>query len=127
MAKTIKNFFWPITDPKTLKSVELFVKLSVVKGVPWPVLLARLVDDWNRSFMKERKLAGITLVYEDNLLSLLNNDGVRLTRRTLYLHRNGKAMVRQGGRPLFFTDGRRVVYDLSGCKSYFKYRRAIAA
>ena len=126
MSKTIKNFFWPINDLKTLKTVELFIKLSVVKGVPWAVLLAQVVDEWNKTFIKEKKLNGVKLVYEDNLLSLLNTNGVPLSRRTLYLHRNGKAMVRNGGKPLFWTDGRRVVYDLSGCESYFKYRRRTA-
>lgn len=124
--KVVKNFFWPIYDRQTVKDLETFIKFSIVRGVHHSDVLAELVTEYNRRFEAQHpELRGIKLAHETDLLKALRQAKTPVSRCLLVRYRESRMKV-DGLIPLFWTDGRRVVYNLEACKLFFKARAAAA-
>lgn len=134
MPKVNRNFFWPITDAATQKQLELFIRLSIVRGVHHSLVLEELVRGYNERFLEENPLvAAVTLIDEKGLIKSMRRAGTPVSRIALVRYRAsptfGCAKPDHAERavPLFWTDGRRVVYNLEGCGDFFKQRQSKAA
>lgn len=126
MPKPIRNFFWPITDRCTRDQLELFVRLSIVRGVHHSVVLSQLVRDYNKRFLEcNRFLAGVRLADEKELMSHLRKAGTPVSRVLLMKYRESDRL-RSTTVPLFWTDGKRLVYNLRGCREFFRQRHKTA-
>lgn len=123
MPKPLRNFFWPITDDDTRRQLELFIKLSVVRGVDHYDVLSELVAKYNRSYIAKRGLEGVELVDEKELREKLSEAGTPASRVLLGRYRRAKRL-KLARSTIFWTDGRRVVYNLEGCKEFFRLRPA---
>lgn len=126
MPKPIRNFFWPITDKHTRDQLELFIKLSIVDGRHHTVVLSQLVRDYNEGFLeRNRFLDGVRLADEKELMSHLRRVGTPVSRVLLSRYRDD-GRLQSTTVPLFWTDGKRLIYNLQGCKAFFKQRQRAA-
>lgn len=122
MPKPIKNFFWPIQDDCTRQQLELFVRLSIIKGQHHSTVLSDLVKSYNKQFLRcNAFLKGITLADEKQLMQKLRRGGTPVSRVLLGRYREDKRLA-SGLVPLYWTDGKRLIYNLQGCLSFFKQR-----
>lgn len=127
MQKTNKNFFWPIADDQTREQLELFINLSIVRGVHHCEVLAEMVKSYNERFLDENpSLRGVSLIGERGLIKRMRDAGTPVHRVALVRHRGSKSFS-LGAVPLFWTDGRRVVYNLEGCGEFFRQKQSKAA
>lgn len=112
-------------DQATVQEFEKFISLSVVRGVHHTVVLTELVKRHNEEFLALRpELRGVTLVDEKSLLSKLRAVRTPVSRVALSQYRRWDKLSPREGRPLYWTNGRRVVYNLEGCKAFFRDRKA---
>lgn len=125
MAKALKNFFWPITDSQTREQLELFIKLSIVRGVHHSLVLGELVANYNQQFIKKNRfLSGVDLADEKRLIRQLKLARTPVSRVLLGRYREDRRLDGPGV-PLFWTDGKRLVYNLGACKEFFRQRQSV--
>lgn len=124
MQKQTRNFFWPITDRSVQDQLDLFIKLSIVRGVHHSTVLGELVRDYNTRFLADNPaIARLSLIDEKGLVADLKRKGKTISRITLVKHRASKDFA-AGQVPLFWTDGKRIVYNLDGCREFFGLKKA---
>lgn len=118
------HLFWKVPDDETLEQLELFVRLSIIQGVHHTQVLTEMVRVYNAQFIESTGLSEVTLVDEKVLLERLK-PCTPVSRVLLSQYRASRKLVPKSGlKPLFWTDGRRVVYNLEGCKAFFSELRA---
>jgi hypothetical protein len=114
------HLFFRSPSQETMDELDLFIKLSVIRGVHHMDVLAEVIKRYNNEFLTERsQLAGIELVDENKLRAALDGQETPASRITLHKLRTDGLMA-----DLFWSHGRRVVYNLEGCKAFFRERRA---
>jgi len=119
MAK--KNWFCEISGKGAIESLELFLKLSVVRGVPHETVLAEVMSRYNEEFIRENKLESTKLADENTTLAELRKAGLQVSRRTLWSYRTQEKLASANGHPCFWSDGpKRLVYNLGQVKSFFR-------
>lgn len=119
------HFIWPMPDRAAVREFDRFISLSVVRGVHHTTVLTELVKKYNADFLASRpELQGVTLVDEKFLLDRLKRRRTPVSRVLLSQYRAKNKLTPRDGKPLYWTSGRRVVYNLEGCKAFFRDRKA---
>lgn len=128
--QTVKNFFWKVTHPRAIASLELFVKLSAHRGEHHNVVLLELIDNYNRQYLDANGLGnGRSLVDENELMLELESQGLRISHQTLMKYKRNGTLGDENGNRASWSNGYRVVYNLPIVKKRVreqlgKYRQA---
>lgn len=114
-----KHLFFRPPEEDSLAQLDEFMKLAVVRGAHWTVILDELIRKYNTEFREKMGLGDRTLSFEHELISSLRSNCVKISRTRLGHHRDRGNLDGK-----HWADGVRVVYDAEGCKAFFALRRA---